>query len=192
MSRGLGDVYKRQEQKAQPAALSEEEIKRRQEAKRKAEEEARAIREMMSKPKPSVMKAKSDKPAEGKKNLDKKKGKNNDRDRDEDQGGKKKGGKHAGANHGAASKWDDNIKHRGGNKGNARVIDEDDDGNEQWRGSRKNRNNRRHEQPKQQQVQNTEPVVRDVSVPETISVADLAHKMAVKATEVIKLSLIHI
>ena len=64
------------EQKAQPAALSEEEIKRRQEAKRKAEEEARAIREMMSKPKPSVMKAKSDKPAEGKKNLDKKKGKN--------------------------------------------------------------------------------------------------------------------
>lgn len=174
------------EQKAQPAALSEEEIKRRQEAKRKAEEEARAIREMMSNPKPSVMKAKSDKPAEGKKNLDKKKGKNNDRDRDEDQGGKKKGGKHAGANHGAASKWDDNVKHRGGNKGNARVIDEDDDGNEQWRGSRKNRNNRRHEQPKQQQVQNTEPVVRDVSVPETISVADLAHKMAVKATEVIK------
>ena len=176
------------EQKAhQPAQLSEEEIKRRQEAKRKAEEEARAIREMMSKPKPSVMKAKSDKPSEGKKNQDKKKGnKNNDRDRDEELSGKKKGGKHAGSNHGgASSKWDDN-KHRGGNKGNARVIDEDDDGNEQWRGSRKNRNNRRHEQPKPQQVQNTEPVVRDVSVPETISVADLAHKMAVKATEVIK------
>ena len=32
----------------------------------------------------------------------------------------------------------------------------------------------------------TEPVVREVHVPETISVADLAHKMAVKATEVIK------
>ena len=32
----------------------------------------------------------------------------------------------------------------------------------------------------------TEPIVRDVHVPETISVADLAHKMAVKATEVIK------
>lgn len=31
-----------------------------------------------------------------------------------------------------------------------------------------------------------EPVVREVSVPETISVADLAHKMSVKATEVIK------
>ena len=33
----------------------------------------------------------------------------------------------------------------------------------------------------------TEPVVRDVHIPETITVADLSHKMAVKAAEVIKL-----
>jgi len=32
----------------------------------------------------------------------------------------------------------------------------------------------------------TEPIVREVHVPETITVAELAHKMAVKATEVIK------
>jgi translation initiation factor IF-2 len=32
----------------------------------------------------------------------------------------------------------------------------------------------------------TEPIVREVSVPETITVADLAHKMSVKAAEVIK------
>ena len=32
----------------------------------------------------------------------------------------------------------------------------------------------------------TEPIVHEVLVPETISVADLAHKMAIKATEVIK------
>ena len=32
----------------------------------------------------------------------------------------------------------------------------------------------------------TEPIVKDVMVPETISVADLAHKMSVKAAEVIK------
>src|SRR5574343_215430 len=32
----------------------------------------------------------------------------------------------------------------------------------------------------------TEPVVREVHIPETITVSDLAHKMAVKATEVIK------
>ncbi|TMH60752.1 MAG: translation initiation factor IF-2, partial [Betaproteobacteria bacterium] len=31
-----------------------------------------------------------------------------------------------------------------------------------------------------------EPVIRQISVPETISVAELAHKMAVKAAEVIK------
>ena len=35
-------------------------------------------------------------------------------------------------------------------------------------------------------AQPTEAIVREVHVPETISVADLAHKMAVKATEVIK------
>ncbi|MDR0702056.1 MAG: translation initiation factor IF-2 [Azoarcus sp.] len=32
----------------------------------------------------------------------------------------------------------------------------------------------------------SEPIVREIHVPETISVADLAHKMAIKATEVIK------
>lgn len=35
-------------------------------------------------------------------------------------------------------------------------------------------------------MQPTEPIVHEVLVPETISVADLAHKMSVKATEVIK------
>lgn len=32
----------------------------------------------------------------------------------------------------------------------------------------------------------TEPIIREVHVPETISVSDLAHKMAIKATEIIK------
>jgi translation initiation factor IF-2 len=36
-------------------------------------------------------------------------------------------------------------------------------------------------------VSPTEPVIRDVHIPETITVADLSHKMAVKAAEVIKL-----
>src|SRR5262249_57211926 len=31
-----------------------------------------------------------------------------------------------------------------------------------------------------------EPVVREISIPETITVADLAHKMSVKAAELIK------
>ncbi len=172
--------------RVEKAPMSEEERQRREEARRRAEEEARAIREMMSKPKPSVMKAKPEnRKADAKKGNDKKKGDrdlNQDRD-DEVKSKKKGGGKHAGANHGGSSKWEDSGKFRG-NKGNARVMDEE--GGDEWRAARKSRNNRRHEQPKQQQQTPIEPVVREVSVPETISVADLAHKMAVKATEVIK------
>ena len=168
------------------AKAEAEQMKRREEAKRKAEEEARAIREMMSKPKTGVQKAKPEpKKQDGKKPADKKKGNKNtmQQDRDDDNGGKKKGGsKHAGGNHtNNSSKWEES-KHRG-NRGNARVMDEQ---GEEWRGGNRKKGGRRHEQNKQQQVQNTEPVVREVSVPETVSVADLAHKMAVKATEVIK------
>ena len=172
--------------RVEKAQMSDEERQRREEARRRAEEEARAIREMMSKPKPSVMKAKSDnRKADVKKGNDKKKGDRDlNQDRDDEMKNKKKGGgKHAGANHGGSSKWEDAGKFRG-NKGNARVMDEE--GGDEWRVARKTRNNRRHEQPKSQQQTPIEPVVREVSVPETISVADLAHKMAVKATEVIK------
>ncbi|MDO9224646.1 MAG: translation initiation factor IF-2 [Pseudomonadota bacterium] len=51
-----------------------------------------------------------------------------------------------------------------------------------WR-SRKGRHRNEHEHVQQVPV---EPVVREVMVPETISVADLAHRMSVKAAEVIK------
>ncbi|MFX5245405.1 translation initiation factor IF-2 N-terminal domain-containing protein, partial [Acinetobacter baumannii] len=53
-----------------------------------------------------------------------------------------------------------------------------------WRGGPKGRNHRDHDQGQQQAP--IEAVVREVLVPETISVADLAHKMAIKATELIK------
>ena len=171
--------------KEEAAKAEAEQKQRREEAKRKAEEEARAIREMMNKPKTGVQKAKPEnKKGDAKKPSDKKRANKNamQQDRDEE-GGKKKGGsKHAGGNHGSGSgKWDEG-KHRG-NRVNIRVMDDD---GEEWRGGNRKKGGRRHEQHKPQQVQNTEPVVREVSVPETISVADLAHKMAVKATEVIK------
>ncbi|RRJ26421.1 translation initiation factor IF-2, partial [Pandoraea apista] len=54
-------------------------------------------------------------------------------------------------------------------------------------GGRGGRRGGRHSQDGQAFQAPTEPVVRDVHVPETISVADLAHKMSVKAAEVIKL-----
>jgi translation initiation factor IF-2 len=44
----------------------------------------------------------------------------------------------------------------------------------------------RHAQPQRQEPQVVEFIAREVHVPETISVADLAHKMSIKAAEVIK------
>ncbi|MHA7680874.1 translation initiation factor IF-2 [Cupriavidus sp. PET2-C1] len=56
-----------------------------------------------------------------------------------------------------------------------------------WRGGPRGRGNRHQQDDRGTNFQApTEPVVREVHIPETISVADLAHKMAVKASEVIK------
>ncbi|MDQ0139402.1 translation initiation factor IF-2 [Cupriavidus necator] len=57
-----------------------------------------------------------------------------------------------------------------------------------WRGGPRGRGGRQqqHDDGRSNFQAPTEPVVREVHVPETISVADLAHKMAVKASEVIK------
>ena len=53
-----------------------------------------------------------------------------------------------------------------------------------WRGGGRGGKNRHAQSNQSQQV--VESIVREVHVPETISVSDLAHKMAVKAAEVIK------
>ena len=75
-------------------------------------------------------------------------------------------------------KWvDKNLKKR--------PIKARNDNNKGWR-SPKNKNKNKDEVEDQDFVAPSEPVVKDVLIPETISVADLAHKMAVKATEVIK------
>lgn len=56
-----------------------------------------------------------------------------------------------------------------------------------WRGGPKQGGRHgRHHADERSAPQPVEQVVREVHVPETISVADLAHKMSVKATEVIK------
>ncbi len=66
-----------------------------------------------------------------------------------------------------------------------------DDGSAGWKGGGKGgkagrRAARGTESHAQQFQAPTEPVVREVHVPETITVAELAHKMAVKATDLIK------
>ena len=57
-----------------------------------------------------------------------------------------------------------------------------------WRGPRGNRKQDRHEESNGAAAtpMPVEAIVRDVAVPETITVAELAHKMSVKASEVIK------
>ena len=55
-----------------------------------------------------------------------------------------------------------------------------------WRAGSKNKHKNKHSTEQGGFNAPTEPVVQEVHVPETISVADLAHKMSIKASEVIK------
>ncbi|MDR2112152.1 MAG: translation initiation factor IF-2, partial [Candidatus Accumulibacter sp.] len=91
--------------------------------------------------------------------------------------GEKKSGEKKGARKGEAGGKRQGLKTRGAPAGS------------EWRDSKRGRRGGRDageaEQAHAFQAP-VEAVVRDVQVPETISVADLAHKMAVKATEVIK------
>ena len=158
---------------------------RREEARRKAQAEADAIRAMLAKPK-TVLKAKADR------------GDKNDRaeeakkeaapaakpektakpaaEKSEGKGAGKGRAKGAGK---GGERWSD--EERGGRRGGLKTRG-DVDGDDSWRS--RSRKSHKHEQHQTQMP--AEPVVREVTVPETISVADLAHKMSVKATEVIK------
>jgi translation initiation factor IF-2 len=80
----------------------------------------------------------------------------------------------------AASDWDSAAKKRGiKTRGDVGV-------GQGWREPKGK--SRHHRESDQQHAFSapTEPIVREVLIPETITVADLAHKMAVKAAEVIK------
>lgn len=78
-----------------------------------------------------------------------------------------------------ATTWGDDAGKRRGIKVRG------DTGGEGWR-DRKGGRHRAADQGEHAFSMPTEPMIREVFVPETISVADLAHKMSVKAAEVIK------
>ncbi|MTV38017.1 translation initiation factor IF-2 [Duganella radicis] len=89
-----------------------------------------------------------------------------------------------------SSTWQDDAKKRGapggskGRGGNAGAGAST--GRDSWRGGK---GGRRHHQSEERETNfqaPTEAIVKDVHVPETITVAELAHKMSVKASEVIK------
>jgi translation initiation factor IF-2 len=86
-----------------------------------------------------------------------------------------------------SSTWQDDAKKRtpgGGLK--TRGSTTPGGGRDGWRAGPRGRRNSHAEERESNFQAPTEAVVREVNVPETITVAELAHKMAIKANEVIK------
>lgn len=182
-------------QAAEKARAEQEEIAKRRAA---AEAEARAIREMMNTPRKAQVKAPepAPKPAEPAKAAEAKgtlhkparpAGEATARPAAKkpataapaatttpSAGDKKKPG-------GGKGGWQDDAAKRRGIKTRGDSSGGVDRG---WRGGPKGRG--KHQDQNTTFQAPTEPIVREVHVPETITVADLAHKMAVKASEVIK------
>ncbi|WP_186149638.1 translation initiation factor IF-2 [Burkholderia gladioli] len=186
---------------ADKARAEQEEIRKRRE---KAEAEARAIREMMATPRRAQVKAvEPPKPAEPPKAAEAKgtlhkpaKPAGEAGARPANAAAAKKPATAAPANAntsapGAADRnkkpagkggWQDDASKRRGIKTRGDSSGGVDRG---WRGGPKGRG--RHQDSASSFQAPSEPIVREVHVPETISVADLAHKMSVKASEVIKI-----
>ncbi|KVU31798.1 translation initiation factor IF-2 [Burkholderia ubonensis] len=180
---------------ADKARAEQEEISKRRAA---AEAEARAIREMMNTPRKAVVKAveppkpaEPAKPAEAKGTLHKPAKPEGAQARP---AAKKPAGAAPAATQAPAGAGDRNKKPGAGKGGwqddaaKRRGIKTRGDSSggvdRGWRGGPKGRG--RHQESASSFQAPTEPIVREVHVPETISVADLAHKMAIKASEVIK------
>ncbi|AXL53382.1 translation initiation factor IF-2 [Paraburkholderia caffeinilytica] len=182
-------------QAAEKTRAEQEEVSKR---RAKAEAEARAIREMMNTPRKAQVKAPepAPKPAEPAKPVEAK-GTLHKPARPAGEaparpaakkpaaaapaatttpsaGDKKKPG-------GGKGGWQDDAAKRRGIKTRGDTSGGVDRG---WRGGPKGRG--KHQDQNTTFQAPTEPIVREVHVPETITVADLAHKMAVKASEVIK------
>ena len=186
---------------AATAKRMEADARRREEARKKAEEEARRIREMMNrksgvmtakkapkeeKPKDAPKPAADAKAEQEKKAAQQQQRKNVKKAQQEARPAKpahasekKKGQKGGNAGN---DRWGEEKDRRRGMKTRGEDESSEKSGGRTARGRRSQDRNRRAE-PAPQAV---EPVVREVQVPETISVSDLAHKMSVKATEVIK------
>ncbi|MDN2716942.1 translation initiation factor IF-2 [Janthinobacterium sp. SUN120] len=85
-----------------------------------------------------------------------------------------------------SSTWSDDAKKRGTTGGPKPRGNSGPGGRDSWRGGAKGRRPAHHDDRESNFQAPTEAVVKDVHVPETITVAELAHKMSVKASEVIK------
>lgn len=165
-------------QSAELKAKQEREAARRQaiEDARKAEEQARILAAQpkpaaVAKPKPKDKKS-GEKTEAPRATLHKPAAKPDDKSAKKPQSAPSKG--NAGGRNDDAAKRRGGIKTRGGDTGGG------------WRSGKGGKHGGREAEVPTNFQAPTEPVVREVHVPETISVSDLAHKMSVKATEVIK------
>jgi len=181
---------------AEKARAEQEEIAKRRQA---AEAEARAIREMMNTPRKAQVKAPEPapaKPAEPAAKTAEAKGTLHKPARPAGEAARPAARKAAPAatpsttpaapsadkkKPGGKAGWQDDAAKRRGIKTRGDSSGGVDRG---WRGGPRGRG--KHQDAAASFQAPTEPIVREVHVPETITVADLAHKMSVKASEVIK------
>jgi translation initiation factor IF-2 len=151
----------------------------RNEARRKSEVEAAALRDMLNRPK-KVIKAPEVEAPELKGTLHKPAVPAKGAKKETAEAGKKtvKAGE-------LSSTWSDDARKKPAGKGAATPA-----GRDGWRSSGKSgRSGGRRGRGQEEVVREVAPIefiAREIHVPETISVADLAHKMSVKAAEVIK------
>ncbi|QOY95554.1 translation initiation factor IF-2 [Massilia sp. UMI-21] len=103
-------------------------------------------------------------------------------------GDKKPGDKKSIKSANVSSTWSDDAKKRGAPSGpKGRGGPGAGGGRDGWRSGGRSGGRRSHGEDRETNFQApTEAIVKDVHVPETITVAELAHKMSVKASEVIK------
>jgi translation initiation factor IF-2 len=147
----------------------------------KAEAEALAIRDMMNAPARVLKAAKP--PEEEKKGTLHKPVKAEGAD--EKKKDKAKPGAKTIKSTESSSTWQEDGKKRAGG---LKTRGDTTGGSGNWRtGGGRRKNQQQASDAPTNFVEPTEPVIRDVHIPETITVAELAHKMSVKAAEVIKL-----
>lgn len=171
----VAKVSPKRASRAKAKDMSDEEA-RRELARQQAEEEAAALRAMLNRPR-KVLRAEPD-PETGKTASRKA---TPVKPAEKPATGPKKPSKPAEA----ATGWKDDKASKRGGGGNRTAAG----GRDSWRAGsgRGGRGSRRGRGAAPQEVAPVEFVAREIHVPETISVADLAHKMSVKAGEVIKL-----
>ncbi|MBC3931478.1 translation initiation factor IF-2 [Undibacterium curvum] len=84
-----------------------------------------------------------------------------------------------------SSTWQDESSKK--RSGGLKTRGDTSGGRDGWKGGPKGRRNHHHDDQRESNFQvPVEAVVKEIFVPETLTVAELAHKMAVKASEVIK------